>query len=423
MTIAKGVSKKLVIAEQTALGTVAAADAATAAYMRRVSSTIDLTKDTYQSGEIRTDMQVADMRHGAKSVSGSLSGELSPGSYQMLMAAMLRKAWASGVSDGPNDDIAAAATTGAGGTFTRHDMDESSAESEGQDWITDGFKVGDVIRMTGWTSPATANNTHNFMITALTATVMTVIGLDGNPPVAKAAGDPITTTVVGKKTHVPLTAHTNKYFTIEHNYADVDLSELFTDCKLASMSVKLPPTGMGTIDFSVVGLDMTPKSGADAPYFTSPAAMAETGVLASVNGLIYVNGSAVALLTGLDFEVNGNATTADPVVGSNTRPDVFDGRVTVSGNMTVYFVDATFRDYFVNETEVSLFGAFTTADDADADFLAFCMPRVKVGGSSKDDGEKGLIQTMPFTALLNVNGGASANSEETTISIQDSSLS
>jgi hypothetical protein len=422
MTIAKGVSKKLIIAEQAALGTIAAVNAATAAYMRRVTSTVDLSKDTYESNEKRTDMQIADMRHGAKSVGGAINGELSPGSYQMLMAAVMRRAWTDGVSDGPNDDVTAAATTGAAGTFTRHDMTESSAESERQDWLTDGFKVGDVIRMTGWTSPATANNNHNFLITALTTTVMTVVGLDGVPPVAKAAGDPVVTSVVGKKTFLPTSGHTNKYFTIEHYYSDIDLSEVFTDCKFSSMDIKLPPSGMGTIDFNVVGLDMTPHDTADAPYFSAPSAMNENGILAAVNGVLYAQGAAVALLTGLDFSLSGDASVADPVVGSNSRPDVFDGKLKVSGNMTVYFTSATFRDYFRNETEVSLFGAFTTSDDADADFLAFCMPRIKAGGASKDDNDKGLVQTIPFTALLNTTGGTGINSEETTLSVQDSTL-
>jgi hypothetical protein len=50
--------------------------------------------------------------------------------------------------------------------------------------------------------------------------------------------------------------------------------------------------------------------------------------------------------------------------------------------------------------QVSIVAAFTTNNNANADFMSFVMPRVKVGGASKDDGEKGLIMTMPYTALL-----------------------
>lgn len=420
MAIASGIAKKLVIAEQSALGTIAAVDAATATYLRRVTSDVDLHKDTYQSAEIRTDAQMSDFRHGVRSVSGTIAGELSPGSYQLLMAGIMRKAWTAGVSMDVAGaaNVAAATTAGAAGTFTRDDVDGS--------WLKDGFKVGDVVRFTGWT-PGTANNNHNFLITALTSTVMTVIALDGVAIVSEAKGGTIACSVVGKKTWVPDSAHTDLFYTIEHNYSDLDMSEVFTDCKPGSMAIKLPATGMATIDIGIEGLNMTPKSVGDAPYFTGPSASSTKGVCAGVNGAVFVAGAPVALITGMDFTVNANLSS-EPVVGSNVKPDIFDGRVIVTGNMTVFFQDATFRDYFVNETEVSVVAAFTCNNDAKADFIAFTMPRVKVGGASKDDGEKGLIMTMPFTALFNGTGGAATgatatNALTTTLSIQDSSLS
>lgn len=416
MTIAQGVSKKLVIASQTALGTIAAVDAASATYLRRVTSTLDLKKDVYQSNEIREDMQVADYRHGVRSVDGSIAGELSPGTYQLLMAAILRKAWAAGVSDAANSNVAAATTSGAAGTFTRDDALGS--------WLEDGFKVGDVVRFSGFT--ATANNSHNFILTAVTDTVLTGTMLDGVAVTTEAKGNAITTTVVGKKVWTPSSGHTSDYFTVEHYYSDLDLSEVFTDCKPSTMAFKLPPTGISTIDIGIMGLNMTPKGTAAAPYFTGPSASSAYGVTAAVNGAIFVEGAAVALLTGLDFDIAGGQS-AEPVVGSNYKPQIFDGRVLVKGNMSVFFQDATFRDYFINETEVTICGAFTCSDDPDSEFLAFTMPRVKVGGASKDDGEKGLIQTMPFQALFDTNAGGDTGATATdtlatTLSIQDSTL-
>jgi hypothetical protein len=46
--------------------------------LRRVSSSLNLVKDSYQSEEIRTDRQITDFRHGLRRVEGSISGELSP---------------------------------------------------------------------------------------------------------------------------------------------------------------------------------------------------------------------------------------------------------------------------------------------------------------------------------------------------------
>jgi hypothetical protein len=122
----------------------------------------------------------------------------------------------------------------------------------------------------------------------------------------------------------------------------------------------------------------------------------------------------------LNFSINGNLTS-EAVVGSNSKPESFLGRVTVSGQFTAYFENATLRDLFINETESSLICAFSTNNTATADFLSFSFPRIKTGGATKDDGEKGLIQTIPFTALYNSAGGATtASTHQTTIQIQDS---
>jgi hypothetical protein len=418
MATASGIEKKVILAPQAAKGTCAVANLATAQYLRRVTSSLNLTKETYQSNEMRADRQVGDFRHGVQSVEGSIAGELSPGTYEKLMAAILRKAWAAGVADAANSGVAAATTSGAAGTFTRDDV--------GGSWLADGFKVGDVVRFTGFSGgSATKNNAHNFLITALSATVMTGTMLDGVAVVDDAKGDPITTTVVGKKVWTPATAHTEDWFSIEHNFSDVDLSEVFWDVKVNSMAVKLPATGLSTIDFGLIGLNHTNYAAGAAPYFSAVLAAATGGVLAAVNGALYIQGTKIALLTGLDFDVAGNLT-AEAVVGSNVKPDIFDGRVVVKGNMTVFFEDATFRDYFENETEVSINCVFTDDNSATANFLAFTMPRVKVGGASKDDGEKGLIQTLPFVALFNTAGDdgttCTVSSLATTLSIQDSTL-
>jgi len=418
MATASGIEKKLVLATQGTQGTIPIAALATAQYLRRVTSNLDLSKETYQSNEMRADRQVGDMRHGVRSIDGTISGELSPGTYDDLHAAILRRAWTAGAVGGPESDVTAAATTGASGTFT------SAATAT---FITDGLKIGDVIRWTGWTTTGVTNNTHNFLITALTETVITGTMLDGVAVAAKTAGDAVTATVVGKKTWVPSTAHTETWFAIEHNYSDIDLSEVFIDCKVNSISFKLPASGMATTDMAMMGLDMQDFSGGNAPYFTAPLAASNTGVLAAVNGALYIQGTKVALLTGLDFDISSNLTS-EAVVGSNVKADIFDGRISVKGNMTVFFEDATFRDYFIDETEISINCAFTTSNDANADFLAFSMPKVKVGGASKDDGEKGIIQTMPFVALYNSDGSTAATGATaettlaTTISIQDSTL-
>jgi hypothetical protein len=391
-TISTGVFKQLIAKKQAAQGT--KATTGSAQQYRRVTSTLDLQKQTYQSNEIRPSMQKSDFRHGIRSVSGTISGEVSCGTYQGFIESMLRAVAAAAVTTGAQTNITAAVTSGASGTFTR------AAGS----FITDGFRVGMVIRNAGWAAPATANNAHNCLITALTATVMTGVMLDNVPFVAKAAGDSVTIAEAGKHIAIPAAAHTRDYWTIEHNFADIAQSEQFTDCVISQMNVKLPATGMATVDFNVMGLNMDTSTSA---YFTAPSSASSGAVLAAVNGAVYIQGAKVGLITGMDFTVNGNMSTPGGIVGSNVDPDIFPGMIDVSGNMTVLFTDATMRDYFINETEVSIVAVFTSGNSANSDFQSHVFPRVKVGGATKDDGQKGLTMTMPFTALENTTGSTS----------------
>jgi hypothetical protein len=106
----------------------------------------------------------------------------------------------------------------------------------------------------------------------------------------------------------------------------------------------------------------------------------------------------VALLTGLSFNLKGNMS-GEAVVGQNTFADIVEGRIEVDGQFTALFADATFRDYFLNETEVGLYVAvMATSSAAAADFIAFSLPRVKVGGAQPRRRREGAGLTCPFTA-------------------------
>lgn len=401
MTQATGIAKQLRYKKESTWG--AAPGASGAQLLRRMTSNLALVKDAYQSNEIRSDFQRADFRHGTRRVEGDLNGELSAGTYKDLFAAVCRQAFQTAASTGAQTNITA---TVAAPQFVR------GAGS----FLTDGFKIGDVVRWTGWASPATANNTRNFLITALTATQMTGVFLDGTAVAAKAAGDSVTGTVAGKKTWAPASGHTDDSFAIEHWHSDVSQSELFLGCKIQQMTFNLPATGMATLATRVMGKDIT---AAGSAYYTSPTAETATGVMAAVNGALYVAGTKIAFVTGGALTINGNMS-AEPVVGSNVYPDIFEGRIIVNGQLTAFFEDGTLRDNFINEDEISLILALTANNQAAADFISIVLPRLKLGSANKDDGEKGLVQTLSFEALYNSSGGTGVSSEKTTISIQDS---
>ena len=81
MAFATGVAKQLLYKAESTWGTLAGASGAQR--LRRVTSTLSLKKQTYESNEIVDHYQVADFRHGVRSVDGSINGELSPGTYRL----------------------------------------------------------------------------------------------------------------------------------------------------------------------------------------------------------------------------------------------------------------------------------------------------------------------------------------------------
>lgn len=404
--LATGIYKKLTVKKQSALGTIAPGGAATGTNMRRVTSTLDLAKAFYKSAELRVSAQRTDGRHGVRSVAGTISGELSNGTYQQFFESTLRQAAQTLVTTGPLTNVTAALTATPVGTFTR------AAGS----YLTDGFNVGEIVTMSGWATTGVPNNAHNFMIITLTATVMTVLPLDSVPVGAKASGDSVTIVQAGKKTWIPSTGQTRDYYTIEHNFSDITQAEQFTDCVITGFNVKMGATGMIGVSFPVMGLNMVTSG---AAYFTSPTGPSSGATMASANGAVVINGVKVGILTSLDLTLNGNYTVPGGVVGANVDPDIFPGAIDVTGTATILFADATYRDMFLNETIASLFAAFTADNTAAAAFTAFAMTKVKFNGANKDDGEKGLTLTLPFVALEDTTGGAN---ELTTISVQDSAF-
>ena len=402
-TKATGVFKQVAYRKEATWGVLPGATGAKA--IRRVTADFNLIKDAYESNEIRTDQQTADYRHGVRSAEGSISAELSPGSYSDFIASVLARDWAtSGTATGLTLAVAAAGTNF---TLTR---------STGS-FITDGFRVGQVVRITAGTGADPANLNNNLLIISLTATIATVQVLSRVSLVVQASITAASMSAVGKSTYVPLTGHTNDSYTFENWYSDINQSEVFTGLRPSNFSVSLPATGLVTADFGFLGKNL--EQTGTTRYFTSPTAAGTTGIFAAVQGAMIVNGSAAACITSADFSIDRNMEAAQ-CVGSNFASEIFAGRITASGNLSAYFSDGTLRDYFANETPVTLVMALTTSTEKNADVMTFVFPKAKLNSATNADGTSGIVQSIAFTALLNdvTTGGL----EQTTIQVQDTTL-
>src|SRR5690606_14477209 len=142
-------------------------------------------------------------------------------------------------------------------------------------FLTDGIKVGDVVRLTAGTFDP-ANLDKNLLVVSLTATVLTVLVLNGSALEAEGPISSATLSLPGKASRVPTSGHTNDYWTVEECYTDLGKYEQFIDCKIASGDVTMPATGNVTVSFDVPGLQRTRG---DAAAIASPDAESTSEVL------------------------------------------------------------------------------------------------------------------------------------------------
>jgi hypothetical protein len=402
--LAKGVNKKIAYRKESAWGTIAA-DGVAAKQLRRVTSQFNQTAETLQSAEIRQDYQIADYRLGSLSTEGSLNGELSPGTYSDFFAAALAK-----------DFVAGGTTTGASLTIATSGSFYTITRAAGS-WLTDGFYVGNVIRLSG-AGFAPANVGKNIQILSITALVLTVRTFDANTltpegPIAAAGA-----AVVGKQTFAPLTGHTSDSFTVEEFYGGgVNVSEVHAGNKVGSIAVQLPASGFCTVDVSFMGKGMM-KTG-NTQHFATATAASTSGLTVGISGSVLVNSVPAGVITNASFTLDRGLEAA-VVVGSKYAADIFDGRVNVTGDFSTYLENPVYRDYFINETKISLVFALTTGSEANAEVISFVLPSVKLGSATRNDGEAGIVQDHSFQALLNsvTTGGLPA----TTLLVQDTSV-
>lgn len=390
--IANQVQATVIYCAEGTFGVAATANNVNAKTLRRVTTSLAPGKDMYQSNEARPDLQLADMRHGTLKPGGGIQGELCNVAYDDLLEALMRGTWTTGLS------VPAATYTTL--TFANTSGTPLAAGSLGTIAFTAGnpqtlgFKIGDIVRPTGASFGANAG--VNFRITSVLSNLLQV----SPSPAVLAAQAGTNIAVVGKK----LTMGTVKRsFTVEQQFPDVTVSELFTGMRVNSGAINLAPNGLATVSFAFMGQNCvacdsgtTPAS----PYFTAPVAIGTNGLLAGPQGNLRFNGIEQGVITSYSVNVDNNCD-APPVVGTVLVPDIFYGGIRVSGSVSFFLQDKSLLNVFNNEVEADLTVFMPANMAAPQDFLCINMQRIKLGGATKTVGaSSGVVVTCPYTALL-----------------------
>lgn len=402
MAIAELTSRTIAIGKQTALGTIAATGVGKYQNFRPDTSG-GLTKDSFESDSIRRDQQYSNPRHGLRQGAFSLAQELQIGGHKDLFAALLRAPWAAGASSAASIDRAFNATTR---TITR---------TSGS-FITDGFKVGDIIRVAGYV--ATVNNGKNLRLTSVTALVLTYAADTWLPALTtEAAGASVTISTPGAKLSVPSTAHTKDYFTVDDWHADIAQGTRITDAIVNSAEMDISPGAHATVNFSLLGVNAKLDNATE--YFVAATAAPTGALLAGPQGKLRYGVADSAVMTQVSLTIDSGGE-AKAVIGANVSPDIFRLGVRANGSMSALFDGDAILDNFDAETEAELYIYLFADSTAASDFLIIKLPNVKINSADKAADGPAQVLSGEFSAGKYV--GASLVIDGTSVVLIDSSV-
>jgi hypothetical protein len=306
---------------ETAFGTLPANDSTARRFRTNSGAGLSMQKQTISANEVRADLQRTRDRHGPRSVSGSLSGDLSLGSFDTLLEAALRSTYTAVLTSASFTATYVAST----GVFTR------AAGS----FVGEGYRVGDVVTATGG-----ANAGIPVVLVAVGTTTATIGNRTAWVDQTSVAG--VTITRPKKLT----LGTTRRSFSVEHWEPGATSSQRFVGCRVGSLAFTQPPDGMVGVEFGFVGQDMlAPQS---SQYFTA-ATDTTSQPMAAVDAIVCYNGAQVATLSGASLSLDLGLSTT-PVIGANVSPDVFEGVANVTGSLTFLKQNTTIMSQFVGET-------------------------------------------------------------------------
>ena len=359
--------------------------------LRHTSCSVALSKDGFQSNELRSDRQISDFRHGAIRVQGDVGIEFSYGEFDALLEAATFGTWSAGGTGG----ILKAGTTARSFTLRRRFGDI----------LLDGLFTGCMINTFSLSIPANAMVTGSFSF----------IGKDG-----QYIGTPHTCTVTvtagtgaGGAGTVTLTINGTAHTTASiPESSDAETVATAISTKLTTDGITHTRTGAAialtvnalngatpTVVFSL-GTATGPTATVGTIAAIAPTASLTDSPFDSFSGTLSEGGSPIAVVTSIDLSL-ANGLEPVFVVGSNTTPKIVPGRSNLTGSLSAYFENRSMLDKFINETESSI---ELELIDVDGNKYDIEIPRIKYTGADNGvSGEGAIVMNMPWQALYDSN--------------------
>ena len=352
--------------------------------LRFTGETLDLQITKEQSKEINSTRTISSMIPVDAMTSGGIQAEISYLEYDDFLESVLQSTYAVFGTTG----VSAAASTV---TFAATTLTASVATAGIDSWATlqrgQWFKVN---------AGADLNNGKILRVSPTVSPTTTIITLDASTPATASATVAGVTLATSRLTH----GTTQTSFTIQRSNPDVNQFMGFTGQTPSKMDISIQTGGLSSISFDFMGKTAVSTGATQLPGATGASKTYDihSGVSGSVcqlwEGGAPITGTFVKTLS-LSYD---NALRNQTALCTLGPIGIGAGTIVISGNMQVYFADATLFAKFKANTNSSL--VFSSVDGLGNGYI-FTIPVANIGSwktnaSAKD---QDLMVDIAFTGL------------------------
>lgn len=387
MPTASGANHKVWAKAESTYGTTPTSPAME--HVRQTGCSLVGNVDTAVSEEY-VSRDVTDLLPGLIKAAGNLDVEHSYGSHDRQIEAVLGGTWAR--------------TASVTGTTYSCAASDNSINDSGNGFITAGFRAGDPISVTGFTT--SGNNTTRATIATVSAGKLTFTGTYGDGITDEIAGDSVT---IQSLTYRVKTGSTLRSDSIIREFTDISSFVLFTGCVYDKWDLKVSsPEGKPIVTgtFGIMGQQVAWAAPSGATYGSRTTTLPFT----SIRGTLNVGGAPSSIVTEWGCSVS-NGNTLQPFVGSQITGQPVSTQLDVTVNFTIQFQSIAAMQAVIAGTTTSF---DDTLEDAAGNKLKIVFPRLAYTGAPLDvKGGGPVAQSLSFRALYDTTTACSMYVERT----------
>lgn len=190
------------------------------------------------------------------------------------------------------------------------------------------------------------------------------------------------------------------YFTLEDRFKDIAQYIAYKDMVLNTFKITASQGDNGAYVAGEADFIGSSRS-VSGTQIATPSDAGTSNPFTGCGGVVSVGGSSIATVTSFDFTID-NGLKNIFALGDCSPYDTAKGPIKVSGNLSVYFEDATYINDVDNQTDLDIKLVLT---DIDSNTTTFDFPFARLASDSLSGGTSELTLALPFEAAYDSTAG------------------